>query len=87
MTAKLRIHLTLDKEGIRRFKHLMESAGLPTRRDVINHAIAIMEIVVNELKDGRVMYSLDEKENFLKKIVFVDLSCQTGTDAEKPTKH
>lgn len=57
----MRIQLELPEAQVQDLKKLMAEAGLDTYKDVFNHALSAFEWMLNEVKSGRSIASVDER--------------------------
>jgi len=57
----MRIQLELPEEQVQELKKLMAEAGLETYKDVFNNALTVFEWLLNEVKSGKVIAAVDEK--------------------------
>jgi hypothetical protein len=55
-----RVQLVLPAERVRMLDQLAAEAGLATRKDLFNNALALLNWAVREVKRGRVIASVDE---------------------------
>jgi hypothetical protein len=61
MVANMRIQLELPEAQVQDLKKLMAEAGLDTYKDIFNHALSAFEWMLNEVKSGRSIASVDER--------------------------
>jgi len=59
----MRIQLELPNERVKELKELMERVGLDTYKDLFNNALMLFEWCVEEAEVGRILASIDEKED------------------------
>ena len=57
----MRIQLELPEERVQELKKLMEEAGFETYKDLFNNSLTVFEWLLNEVRSGRVIASVDEK--------------------------
>lgn len=57
----VRVQLDLPQEQVQQLDRLVEEAGLGTRKDLFNNALALMNWAVRELRRGRAIASVDEQ--------------------------
>jgi hypothetical protein len=55
-----RVQLVLPAERVRMLDQLAAEAGLATRKDLFNNALALLNWAVREVRRGRVIASVDE---------------------------
>ncbi len=67
--ALTRIQLELPEDKVKQLEALMEEAGLKTKKDFINNALTLLEWAMREVKAGRVIASVDEREKRYKEIL------------------
>lgn len=59
-TDKVRVQLDLNPQQMERLRSLMSECGLETRKDLFNHALTLFGWAVGEIREGRVIGSLDK---------------------------
>ena len=64
----MRIQIDLDEKRFEEFEKLMKEAGVETKKDLFNWAFTILKWCLNERKNGRIIASVDEKENKYKEL-------------------
>lgn len=69
-----RIQFELSEERLNELESLMEETGVRTKKDLFNNALTLLEWAIAERKAGRIIASVDEKENKYKEIVMPVLS-------------
>ena len=75
MEKKLkRLQFDLNEETLNLLEKLMDESGSYTKKDVFNNALAFLEWAAKEVKAGRVIASVDEKEKSFKEITMPFLS-------------
>ena len=65
----VRIQLELPEDKVRELNELMEEAAITTRKDLFNTALSLLDWVVSERKQGRIITSLDEESGNYKELV------------------
>ena len=58
----MRIQLELAEEDVKELKDLMEEARISSYKDLFSNALTLLYWSVREVKKGRVIASLNEKE-------------------------
>jgi len=58
----MRIQLELPAEDVRELKALMTEANIDTYKDLFSNALTLLHWGVREVKSGRIIASVDEKE-------------------------
>jgi ferric iron reductase protein FhuF len=56
-----RVQLVLPAERVRMLDQLAAEAGVTTRKDLFNNALALLNWAVREVRRGRVIASVDER--------------------------
>lgn len=64
-----RIQFELTDEQLAELEKLMAESGTKTRKDLLNNALTLLEWAINEKKGGRIIASVNEKENKYKELV------------------
>ena len=59
--ALTRVQLDIPKEQVAQLDQLAREAGLGTRKDLFNNALALMNWAVREVRRGRTIASVDEQ--------------------------
>jgi hypothetical protein len=59
---EMRIQIDFARSRVAELDELAERCGLKTRKDLINNALTLFEWAVEEVSKGRVVASVDEKE-------------------------
>lgn len=72
MTIRVQFEMTDGK--FKEFEELMKRVGVKTKKDLINNALTLLEWAVNERKTGRIIASVDEKEQKYKEVIMPILS-------------
>lgn len=72
--ATHRIQFDLDDGQLAEFEALMAEGGVSTKRELLNNAITILGWAMDEVNDGRVIASLDEKAQSYKQLSMPILS-------------
>lgn len=67
--ALTRIQLELPEDKVKQIEALMEESGLKTKKEYINNALTLLEWAMREVKSGRVIASVDEREKRYKEIL------------------
>lgn len=64
-----RIQFELTDEQLVELEKLMTESGTKTKKDLLNNALTLLEWALNEKKNGRIIASVNEKENKYKELV------------------
>lgn len=67
--ALTRIQLELPEDKVKQIEALMEESGLKTKKEYINNALTLLEWAMREVRSGRVIASVDEREKRYKEIL------------------
>ena len=59
--TRMRIQLELPETQVAELKQLMEEAGIDTYKDLFNNSLTMFEWALNEVKNGKILASVDEK--------------------------
>lgn len=65
----MRIQLELPEENVKEIKALMEEAHIDTYKELFSNALSLLHWVVQEVKRGRVIGSIDEEQDKYKELV------------------
>lgn len=65
----------------------MEEAGFETYKDLFNNSLTLFEWAVNEVKNGKVLGSMDEQNEKFRVLVmpFLERIANAARKAEQPT--
>src|ERR1700733_6460439 len=78
----MRIQLELPETQVQELKTLMAEAGLDTYKDLFNQALSAFEWILNEVKSGRSIASVDEQNQTYRVLVMPALQ-QVAKNARK----
>ena len=78
----MRIQLELPETQVQELKKLMAEAGLDTYKDLFNQALSAFEWILNEVKGGRSIASVDEQNQTYRVLVMPALQ-QVAKNARK----
>jgi hypothetical protein len=81
-----RIQIELPDEKVRALEELMEEAGLRTKKDLISNALTLLVWAVREVKKGRVIASVDERDNRYQQILLPALENMFQANVENVGK-
>jgi hypothetical protein len=83
----MRIQLELPEAQVRELKELMAEAGLDTYKDLFNHALSAFEWITNEVRSGRSIASIDDKNQIYRVLVMPALQqvAKTARKGEQST--
>ena len=70
----VRVQIEITEEKSRELELLMKEVGIKTKKDLINNALTLFEWAVKEIKEGRKIVSLDEKNKKYKEVFMPCLS-------------
>jgi hypothetical protein len=65
----VRLQVELEPEKVRELEGMMEAGHVRTKKDLINSALTLLKWAMNEVKRGRIIASVDEKEDTYKQLV------------------
>lgn len=82
----MRIQLELPKPQVRELKNLMAEVGLDTYKDLFNQSLSAFEWIVNEVKTGRSVASVDDRNETYRVLVMPALQqvARNARTTEKP---
>ncbi len=82
----MRIQLELPEARVQELKKLMEEAGFETYKDLFNNTLTLFEWAVNEVKNGKVLASMDEQNEKYRVLVmpFLERIANAARKAEQP---
>ena len=82
----MRIQLELPETRVQELKKLMEEAGFETYKDLFNNSLTLFEWAVNEVKNGKVLGSMDEQNEKFRVLVmpFLERIANAARKAEQP---
>jgi hypothetical protein len=82
----MRIQLELPEARVQELKKLMEEAGFDTYKDLFNNSLTLFEWAVNEVKNGKVLGSMDEQNEKFRVLVmpFLERIANAARKAEQP---
>ena len=82
----MRIQLELPEARVQELKKLMEEAGFETYKDLFNNSLTLFEWAVNEVKNGKVLGSMDEQNEKFRVLVmpFLERIANAARKAEQP---
>ncbi len=70
----MRIQYELSEKENAELEKMMEDTAISTKRDLFNNALTLFEWAIKEIKKGRVIAAIDEKENKYIALVMPSLS-------------
>jgi hypothetical protein len=70
----MRIQYELSEKENAEIEKMMEDTAISTKRDLFNNALTLFEWAIKEIKKGRVIAAIDEKENRYIALVMPSLS-------------
>jgi hypothetical protein len=84
--ANMRIQLELPEARVQELKRLMEEAGFETYKDLFNNSLTLFEWAVNEVKNGKILGSMDEQNEKFRVLVmpFLERIANAARKAEQP---
>lgn len=81
----MRIQMELPEENVKEIKALMEEANIDTYKELFSNALSLLHWVVQEVKRGRVIGSIDEEQDKYKELVMPLLqNVASKTRAQQP---
>lgn len=82
----MRIQLELPEARVQELKKLMGEAGFETYKDLFNNSLTLFEWAVNEVKNGKVLGSMDEQNEKFRVLVmpFLERIANAARKAEQP---
>jgi hypothetical protein len=82
----MRIQLELPEARVQELKKLMDEAGFETYKDLFNNSLTLFEWAVNEVKNGKVLGSMDEQNEKFRVLVmpFLERIANAARKAEQP---
>jgi hypothetical protein len=85
----MRIQLELPEAQVQELKRLMAEAGLDTYKELFNHALSAFEWILNEVRSGRSIASVDEKNQTFRVLVMPALQqvAKTARKEEEQPAH
>jgi len=69
MAKTTRIQFDLPEEQAEGLETLKDLGGVKTTKDLFNNALTLLEWAINEKKAGRIIASIDEKNEVYKELV------------------
>lgn len=79
----VRIQFELPEDKVRELEGLMREAKIATRKDLFNNALTLFEWAIKQRKGGRIIASIDEKNQKFKEIVMPSLEAVSPKEEEK----
>lgn len=70
----VRIQIDLPEDKVKALEALMAEADIGTRKELFNNALTVLEWMVNETKEGRVIASINEQTMSYKQLIMPILS-------------
>ena len=64
-----RIQFEMSEKKASELERLMMDTDSPTKRELFNHSLTLLEWVINEVKNGRVIGAIDEGKDSYKELV------------------
>jgi hypothetical protein len=85
----MRIQLELPEAQVQELKKLMAEAGLDTYKELFNHSLSAFEWILNEVKSGRSIASVDENNQTYRVLVMPALQqvAKAARKAEEQPAH
>ena len=65
---KVKFQFEMPQANADRLEQLARESGV-TKKDIINNALTLLEWAIDEVKEGRVIASIDSQENRYKELV------------------
>lgn len=81
----MRIQLEMPEARVQELKKLMEDAGFETYKDLFNNSLTLLEWAINEVKNGKVLASVDEQSEKYRVLVmpFLERMANAARKAEQ----
>jgi hypothetical protein len=70
----VRIQIELPEDKVRALEALMAEVGVSTKKELFNNALTVLEWMVNETTEGRVIASINEQTMSYKQLAMPILS-------------
>ena len=64
-----RIQFELSEEYLDELEEMMRLTGIRTKKELVNNALSFLQWAINEKREGKVIASVDEKEDKYKEII------------------
>ena len=65
----MRIQLEMNDDRVREIEKLMDDRGIKTKKDLFNNALSLFEWALGEIKAGKIIASVDEKQDKYKQVI------------------
>ncbi len=78
----LRIQIDVSPQKLAELEELMRLCGITTKKDLINNALTLLQWAVRQVRNGRTIASIDEKEGRYRELEMPILSAAAGERAE-----
>jgi hypothetical protein len=59
----MRVQFEITAEQSKKIEELMKKTGTTTKKDLLNDALSMLQWAVRQVSNGRVVGSIDEKDN------------------------
>jgi len=69
----MRIQLEMNDERVKEIEKLMDERGIKTKKDLFNNALSLFEWAIMEIKSGKIIASVDEKQDKYKQLIMPSL--------------
>lgn len=69
-----RIQLEMPEDKVDAMEALMAETGVKTKKEFLNLALSFLQWAIQEKKGGRIIASVDEKENKYKEVIMPSIS-------------
>ncbi len=78
----VRIQFELPEDKVRELEKIMKESRLATRKDLFNNALTLFEWAIRERKKGKIIASIDERNQSFKEIVMPSLESVSRKEEE-----
>jgi hypothetical protein len=65
----MRIQLDMPEEKVQEIERIMAESGVKTKKEFFNLAMSLLKWAIQEKKDGKIIASVDEKEDKYKELM------------------
>lgn len=82
LIAAKRIQIDVSPQKLAELEELMRLCGISTKKDLINNALTLLQWAVRQVRNGRTIASIDEKEGRYRELEMPILSTADGRREE-----
>jgi hypothetical protein len=65
----MRVQLDMPEEKVQEIERIMAESGVKTKKEFFNLAMSLLKWAIQEKKDGKIIASVDEKEDKYKELM------------------